>query len=310
MTLEYYRIANWDELFENNRSRELKNLDWVPIPNKQDGDGYTELLDHKNGAAHLGAWTALLQLASKCETRGKLMRNTGEPHCAASISRRTRIPKEILEEMLPRVLKTGWLEVVNTDCTRVCEIPHDGAGLVRDDRHQNRGSSASPSFLSSLKEKKIDKDSVKEVQEIVEHYQVRHKRSRPGKKEKAKIRDRLGEGYTVEDLKSAIDGCHASPFHQGKNDGNQKYESIELIFRDSSKVAYFIEMRGRSPPVGLKKRTEAYAKAAFQQGLAAELKMARAKGATDVKTLEWLVENIDRLWDEEKARARAKPKPK
>jgi hypothetical protein len=34
-----------------------------------DGDGYTELVDHDDGAAHLGAWCAIVQIASKCDPR-------------------------------------------------------------------------------------------------------------------------------------------------------------------------------------------------------------------------------------------------
>jgi hypothetical protein len=40
--------------YENNRTRELRKLDWVPMSNRHDGDGYTELMDHQNGAAHFG----------------------------------------------------------------------------------------------------------------------------------------------------------------------------------------------------------------------------------------------------------------
>jgi hypothetical protein len=46
------RVRDWDAVYENNRSREYKKLKWVPIPNRMDGDGYTELVDHQNGAAH------------------------------------------------------------------------------------------------------------------------------------------------------------------------------------------------------------------------------------------------------------------
>jgi hypothetical protein len=55
----FYRVKDWSKIYENNRTRELKRMDWVPIPNKMDGDGFTELVDHPNGAAHLGAWLAL-----------------------------------------------------------------------------------------------------------------------------------------------------------------------------------------------------------------------------------------------------------
>jgi hypothetical protein len=102
-------IKNWQESFETNETRRLKHLRFVLIPNKQDGDGYTELLSHKNGAAHFGAWTALLQLASKAKARGTLLRDDGSEHNSASLERITRIPSHIWDEALPRFVTIGWL---------------------------------------------------------------------------------------------------------------------------------------------------------------------------------------------------------
>lgn len=140
-----YRIKDWDKHFENNRTRELKRLDWVPIPNKQDGDGYTELMDHPNCAAHLGAWYAIVEVASKCEPRGTLVRAipqegavipqegaqgilgskiTGKPHTPQSLARMSRIPATIFEEVIPRLVSIGWLEV--------CEIPQEGAAIPQE----------------------------------------------------------------------------------------------------------------------------------------------------------------------------------
>lgn len=77
---------------------------------------------------------------------------------------------------------------------------------------------------------------------VIQHYQTFHPRSRPGQKEQAKVAARLAEGYSVEDLKSAIDGCHRSPFHSGVNDDQRKYQTLELIVRDASKVNQFMEV--------------------------------------------------------------------
>jgi hypothetical protein len=105
-----YRIKNWDEIFETHRTRELKNLQWVPIPNRHDGDGYTELLDHPAGASHYGAWCVLLQIASKCEPRGTLLRKSLEPHTPESLARMARFPIEIMREAMVRLVTIGWLE--------------------------------------------------------------------------------------------------------------------------------------------------------------------------------------------------------
>ena len=123
--MKRYEVVDWKEHYENNRTRELKHMAWVPIPNKQDGDGYTELLDHPNGAAHFGAWNALLQVASKCDPRGSLLRDSGYPHDNVSLSRMTRIPEKVWNEALPRLVKIGWITF--------CDIPQDDASKPQDD---------------------------------------------------------------------------------------------------------------------------------------------------------------------------------
>jgi len=88
---------------------------------------------------------------------------------------------------------------------------------------------------------------------VFEHYRKYHPRAhkKPHCKmqEWKKIQARLGEGYTIDDLKLAIDGCHMSPYHQGENDGGRKYDTLELIVRDGSKVNQFIEIANTKGPV-------------------------------------------------------------
>ena len=107
-----YRIRDWDLHFENAGSRKLKRLDWVAIPNKMDGEGYTALVEHKNAAAHLGAWYAIVEIASKQSPRGNLP--GGISHdiggICRSLGRISRLPPEVFREVIPRLLEIGWLE--------------------------------------------------------------------------------------------------------------------------------------------------------------------------------------------------------
>jgi hypothetical protein len=54
------------------------------------------------------------------------------------------------------------------------------------------------------------------------------------------IAARIKSGYSVEQLKQAIDGCKASPWHQGQSERHQVYDDIELICRDAKRVEAFI----------------------------------------------------------------------
>lgn len=123
------RIKNWDKHFENNRTRELKKLSWVPFPNSHDGDGYTELLDHPTGAAHFGCWCAICEVASKCDPRGTLMRDGGKTHDCASLSRMTRIPQEVLKEAIERLITIGWIETYDNPAGGCDAKAAEGCGL-------------------------------------------------------------------------------------------------------------------------------------------------------------------------------------
>lgn len=134
-TGEVLRVRDWNLLFENNRTRGLKHLDWVPMQNNLDGDGYTELVDHPNGAAHLGAWFAIVQIASRCHTRGTLTRDNGRPHSAESLARISRIPVIVFDEALPRLLQIGWLETTQVSAA-IAQVParmlQENAGSPQD----------------------------------------------------------------------------------------------------------------------------------------------------------------------------------
>ena len=55
-----------------------------------------------------------------------------------------------------------------------------------------------------------------------------------------KIKQALKLGYSVADLKQAIDGCAKTPFNMGKNDNGQRYDEIGLILRDAAHIDRFI----------------------------------------------------------------------
>jgi hypothetical protein len=116
-----FRVKDWDRLFERAQTRGYDKIRWVPIPNKHDGDGYTQLIDHANGAAHYGAWCVLVQVASKCKPRGTLVRETSTPHDAESLARVTRIPAPIFREAIPRFVEIGWLEEVTDSVLIACQ---------------------------------------------------------------------------------------------------------------------------------------------------------------------------------------------
>lgn len=121
-----YRIVGWDRYFENNRTRELKYMEWVPIPVRMDGDGYTQLVDGPEGPANLGIWLAIVEIAAGCDPRGTLLRtplrSTPRPHTTATLARISRLPEEHFKRVIPLLINIGWIETCEETASS-CDIP-------------------------------------------------------------------------------------------------------------------------------------------------------------------------------------------
>jgi len=129
------RVRNWDQLFENNRSRDMKRTNWFPAPNDLSADGYVDLVSHQEGAAYLGVWNAILMVASRTRMprRGLLLKEDGRPHSAESLARVTRLPETVVKEAIPRLLEIGLLELVDPDVSETNNVPpHPDAGTPQD----------------------------------------------------------------------------------------------------------------------------------------------------------------------------------
>ena len=110
-------------------------MNWVPVPNNHDGDGYTALASQKNGAAMLGGWLVILQVASRCDPRGTLLRSCKLPHNSESIARITRLPSDVIESTLCFCSSViHWIDVEDfTTITHECAvIPQEGAVIPQE----------------------------------------------------------------------------------------------------------------------------------------------------------------------------------
>lgn len=114
------RITDWSAHYETAESRRIKDLSWVATPNGHDSVSFCQLLKHPNGMAHFGAWNLILQVASKCSTRGTLTygKKCPRPHDAGTIAELTHGSVKIIEEAIPRLLEFGWLEEIEMDDQR------------------------------------------------------------------------------------------------------------------------------------------------------------------------------------------------
>jgi len=130
-----------------------------------------------------------------------------------------------------------------TSESRVTNAPVTGDVTLDNAREEKRGEEKRGG------EKKGDSSVVLGVFEHYRKYHPRaHKKPKSAMQEWKKIQARLSEGYSAEDLCLAIDGCHQSPYHMGENERGRKFDSLELIVRDSSKVNQFMEFVNSQGP--------------------------------------------------------------
>ena len=106
----YYRIRNWDDEFENSRSRQIKDLPWIRMNIVIRSEEYLWLMNHPNGVAHYGIFCALAQVAARCHPRGHLLRFDGTPHDFESLSQVTSITSVMCAEAVTRLTSVGWIE--------------------------------------------------------------------------------------------------------------------------------------------------------------------------------------------------------
>ena len=82
------------------------------------------------------------------------------------------------------------------------------------------------------------------VERVFAHWQqtMQKPRAKLDAKRRAAIAARLKDGYTLDDLLAAVDGCKASAWHQGKNERQRAFDDLSLICRDGTHVDQFLDL--------------------------------------------------------------------
>jgi uncharacterized protein YdaU (DUF1376 family) len=90
---------------------------------------------------------------------------------------------------------------------------------------------------SKLKDLSADKST-----DVFNHWAKvmgKNNQSKFNAKRKGAVNSRFKEGYTVDQIKQAIDGCANTPHNMGQNDRGELYNDLELICRNGSNVERF-----------------------------------------------------------------------
>jgi len=97
-----------------------------------------------------------------------------------------------------------------------------------------------------------------ETLEVFNYWKLKlnHANAKLDKKREKTIKERLKDGYTVEQICKAIDGCSIDPFSMGQNDRKTIYDDIELICRSATKLDSFILIQERGKQSNLSVNTQ------------------------------------------------------
>lgn len=170
----------------------MKNMQWVPLPNAHDGDGFTQIMEDKDGMALFGAWVLIVQVASKCHPRGTLVRANGHPHESDSLARMTRGNSETFKKAIKILIKIGWIDEIESETPKAQE----GAGCTH------------PTDEEGKEEKEGNACThLPVIQEVLDflNAQTDSNYKHSTKKNQDLIRARINEGFGIEDFKIVIE---------------------------------------------------------------------------------------------------------
>ena len=102
-----YVIRDWNDYFENAKSRTIKNPSHVWVPNSHDGMIFSGIADQKNASDIFTGWVLMIQLASKMPERG-ILRNKYGDLTTSDMARMTRFPEKVFKDAIDYLLGT-WI---------------------------------------------------------------------------------------------------------------------------------------------------------------------------------------------------------
>jgi hypothetical protein len=104
-------------------------------------------------------------------------------------------------------------------------------------------------FTLAPDDQKLEKKWGEKTREVFRHWQkvMNHPGAKLDHHRRGKIVRALILGFSVDQLKMAIDGIKKSPFHMGRNKSKQVHDKIDLIFRNSERIEEFISFFDNPP---------------------------------------------------------------
>lgn len=236
--MEYFSVKNWDD-FQHYRDRAPP---WIKL--------YNHLLDDYEFGCLQDASKLHLMLIWLLASRN----NNKLPLNPMWIQQRLGVDSSV---DLLELIEAGFLvedptnprsyiDIISGDSSVLASCQQVATTEERESRGEREGE-------QSRGEQTIVEKSASVVQEIFEFWKQALKKTEGAKltdKRSKKIKARLKDGYSAEQIKRAILGCSFSAFHRGENETSTVYDDLELICRDGAKLEFFWQFCGEdgNPP--------------------------------------------------------------
>lgn len=172
----------------------------------------------------------------------------------ATLQKRWKWSQNKVSRFLNLLKKEGVIDLLTDERTSIISVCNyseyqsgESAGERTNERsgeHTSNDQSNDTIRSKELKEgkelKKIDSQQADESQQIFEYWCLVMQKNGSAKftaDRKRAVKARLKEGYTIDHIKQAIDGCARSDWHMARDGRNTtKYDDLELICRNGSQI--------------------------------------------------------------------------
>lgn len=214
-----------------------------------------KLADNANDAGE--CWPSYQHIADQCEiSKRSVMRHVDDLCSAGLLTKEERLGG-------PKGQKSNlYFLKLDSDAKSLVTESHlggDRESPVTSDTKSPRTSHSSEPVIEPVNKTDLvanapagvaESKHADDVQAVFEHWKtvMAKPRAKLDDARRRLIQRAMKGGYTVDDLKKAIDGCRASPFHMGDNTQRTKYNGLDLILRNSEKIDGFMEKAGAGRP--------------------------------------------------------------
>ncbi|NCC61776.1 MAG: hypothetical protein EOM12_12745 [Verrucomicrobiae bacterium] len=108
-------IRDWIKNFENKRSQQVKNCNFVCLPNRYNSPKVLDLIEEDQGLEMFSVFVLICEMHSKVyldRRNGILMQDEKRPHTARTIARELHLEVDIVEKTIETLSEEPWLWLV------------------------------------------------------------------------------------------------------------------------------------------------------------------------------------------------------